>query len=59
MYTLYRETQDSFFFTDDEGVKQIFNSLEEAQAAGGVVEVISVSGVPYKIPSVDLFFIQE
>ena len=45
----------TFYFTNDKGVKQTFSSLEEALEAGGRVEKVSVSGVPYKILSTDLY----
>ena len=51
---IYRDN-NSFYFTNDKGVKQTFPSLEEALEAGGRVEKVAVSGVPYKVASTDLY----
>ena len=52
--TIYRDNK-SFYFTDDKGSRQNFLTLEEALEAGGTVEKVSVSGVPYKVASTDLY----
>jgi hypothetical protein len=51
---IYRDI-NCFYFTNDKGVRQNFSTLEEALEAGGTVEKVSVSGVPYKVTSTDLY----
>ena len=52
--TIYRDSK-CFYFTDSKGSRQDFSTLEEALDAGGIVEKVSVSGVPYKVDSTDLY----
>ena len=41
-------------FIDEEGKVQKFPTLELAKEAGGKVKSVKVSGVPYKVDSVDI-----
>ena len=43
-----------FCFIDEEGKVQKFPTLELAKEAGGKVKSVKVSGVPYKVDSVDI-----
>jgi len=43
-----------FWFETKEGKLYKFNSKQEAINAGGKVEEVKVSGVPYKVASVDI-----